>query len=197
MDCYINEIQLCINVQSYCTRVAIVKIYLHMSQVMLFIALVVLISHHHMVLCNSQGFIESDDDFDDTGNCSGFSSCITKYSQLESHILNDDDLLRKFTESFFRTGERESQFIKFTYKFKFCSNENGSDDGNYTVNCTSNQVAYIWSESELYLLGVRPLFWLTLFAVNVPETKATIELPCFCTETYIEHLARLTYLVCM
>ena len=164
---------------------------------MLLIALLVLISHYHMVLCDSQGFTESDDDFDDTSvNCNGFSICITEYSQLESYILNDDDLLRKFTESFFRTGESESEFIKFTYNFKLCSNENSSDDGNYTANCTSNQVEYIWSKSVLYFLGVRPLFWLTLFAVNVPETKANIELPCFCTETYIDHLARLTYLVC-
>ena len=163
---------------------------------MLLIVSVILILHHHLVLCNFQGFMESDNDFDDTENCNEFNSCITKYSQLESYILNNDDLLRTFTESFFRTGERNSQFIKFTYNFKLCSNGNSSDYEYYAKNCTSSQVAYIWSESVLYLLGVRPLFWLTLFAVNVPETKATIKLPCFCSDAYMDYLARLTYLVC-
>ena len=58
-----------------------------------------------------------------------------------------------------------------------------------------DQAVYIWSVPPLYLLGPKPLFWCTLFAINVPETSVTIELPCLCADEYYELLSRLTYLV--
>ena len=69
------------------------------------------------------------------------------------------------------------------------------DDFVSEINCTDQQAVYIWSESPLYLFGPKPLFWFTLFAINVPETSVTIELPCLCVDEYYELLSRLTYLV--
>ena len=145
-------------------------------------------------LCSSQEFV--DDNCDGAGNCSDIevTSCISEYSQLELYVLNNKTILRTLTETFFKIGEGASQFVKFTYNFQISnkSNSNSEDD---SINCTNNQTTYIWSTSVLYLLGPQPLFWLTLFAVNIPEANATIELPCFCTDSYADLLARLTYLV--
>ena len=148
----------------------------------------------HFSLCDSQDSIE--DNCDDAGNCSYLvTSCITQYSQLDSYVLKNESLLRILTETFFKTGGGASRFVKLTYNFQFSNSSNSSEDD--TINCASRQTTYIWSTSALYLLGPRPLFWLTLFAVNIPEASATIDLPCFCTDAYTNLLDRLTYLVCL
>ena len=143
--------------------------------------------------CHAQESAADDNDCKETGNCSDVTSCIFQYNQLDSYILNDMDLLRKLTETFFKTGNDPSEFVKLTYKFYVYDGGNSTDYG--LVNCTSRKTTYIWSTSVLYLLGPDPLFLLTLFAVNVPEASVTIELPCFCTDSYNDLLDRLTYLV--
>ena len=85
--------------------------------------------------------------------------------------------------------------LPITFRFITVAIASSSEDD--SINCTNHQTTYIWSTSVLYLLGPGPLFWLTLFAVNVPEANTTIELPCFCTDSYADLLARLTYLVCV
>ena len=147
----------------------------------------------HLSICHTQELVEDDYSCDDTGNCSDVNNCIAQYSQLDSYIVNNKNLLRKLTEAFFRTGKGASQFVKLTYKFQVYDRGNSTEDD--VINCTSNQTTYVWSTSVLYLLGPDPLFWLTLFAVIVPEASVTIELPCFCTDSYNNLLDRLTYLV--
>ena len=162
-----------------------------LSNDMVLVVLVLLVTHVN--ICHTQEFAEGDYNCDDTGNCSDVTNCIAQYSQLDSYILNNKDLLRKFTETFFKTGEGASQFVKLTYEFQIYDEGNSTEDD--VINCTSSQTTYIWSTSVLYLLGPDPLFWLTLFAVIVPEASMTIELPCFCTDSYTDLLERLTYLV--
>ena len=124
------------------------------------------------------------------------SSCIGNYKDLEMYVLNDKDLMEDLAEVFFKTGETAADFVRITYKF---SAENisdipiANDDGNSI--CTYIQKQFIWSSSALYLLGPKPLFWLTLFAVHVHESTVTINLPCLCNDVYDELLSRLTYLV--
>ena len=150
----------------------------------------------HFNLCSSQEFTENDN-CDDAGNCSDIevTGCIAEYNQFDLYILSNKTLLRTFTQTFFKTGEGASQFIKFTFNFQISNNGNSSEDD--PINCTSHQTTFVWSTSVLYLLGPWPLFWQTFLAVNVPETSATIELPCLCTDAYADLLARLTYLVCV
>ena len=147
-------------------------------------------------LCSSQELVVDDNCDDDTGNCSDVevASCISEYNQLDLYILNNKTLLRILTETFFKTGGGPSQFIKFTYNFQITNSRNSSEDD--SINCTNHQTTYVWSTSVLYLLGPWPLFWQTFLAVDISETSATIELPCFCTDDYADLLARLTYLVC-
>ena len=164
-----------------------------LSNIMLLLTLILLF--FHFLPCSSQEFVE-DIICEDKGNCDDLeaSRCIGQYSQLDLYILNNKTLLRIFTETFFKTGERASQFVKFTYRFRI---SNGNiDSGDDPSNCTNHNTTYVWSKSALYLLGPRPLFWLTLLAVNVPEASATIDLPCLCSHAYTNLLARLTYLVC-
>jgi len=145
----------------------------------------------------------------DTDDCD-FNDCIKKYSELHSYILSNKDLLGNFTEAFYSTGEEPSEFVRITYEFQVCDCNFKNNDTNYEdaygydtmeeaaySNCTNNSSTelYIWSTSALYLLGPDPLFWLTLFAVNIPEASVTIQLPCLCVKSKNELLSRLTYLV--
>ena len=130
--------------------------------------------------------------------------CISQYRDLEKHILNSRDTVDKLKETFFITGKYASKFVYITYNAPIAiSSANQSQSNNTTdiddvdadIYCTDHQAVYIWSESPLYLLGPKPLFWLSLFAINVPETSVTIELPCLCGGVYYKLLSRLTYLV--
>ena len=78
---------------------------------------------------------------------------------------------------------------------KYYDNDNDGDDGEGELICMDDQKKFIWSSSALYLLGPKPLFWLTLFAVDVRESSITINLPCLCSDVYEDLLSRLTYLV--
>jgi len=136
------------------------------------------------------------DDYDENSNETA--GCISKYRELNSYILKQQDILDKLTEAFFRDGEDASQFVKINYNFKLhlnsTNNESNGTMEDDSFNCTDEHELYIWSSSALYMLGPKPLFWLTLFAVNVGETSVTIELPCLCG-SYDRLLSRLTYLV--
>ena len=144
----------------------------------------------HLISCSAK---EIEVSCDDTDNSTEIDTCISNYSALDSYIVNDRDLQEQFTKAFFKTGQRASEFVKLTYHFQKSDTTNNTDsDG---INCTNAEITYIWSQSVLYLLGPRSLFWLTLFAVNVPEASVTIDLPCFCADAYSALLSRLTYLV--
>jgi len=113
------------------------------------------------------------------------------YSELESFISSNKTLRRRLTEIFFVTGEGATEYVKLNYNLQIAVQPGYN-------NCMEHQftVTYIWSESVLYLLGRDPLFYVTLFAVNVPEADETIELPCLCsTPTIFDLLNRLTYMV--
>ena len=147
---------------------------------------------------STSGHIDIDENCDETGNCSVIPHCIREYSELELYVINNTKLMRTLTETFFVTGERPSLYVKLNYNFQSLAQNNSTNDTifeNQDINCTSHQATYIWSESVLYLLGPKPLYLLSLFAVDVSEASATIELPCLCTDVQFELLGRLTYLV--
>ena len=56
------------------------------------------------------------------------------------------------------------------------------DNNNDEFAYVNIQKKFIWGDSALYLLGPEPLFWLTLFAVNVHDSSITIHLPCLCND---------------
>ena len=124
------------------------------------------------------------DNCSETGNCSETLNCIGSYDDLELHVLNSRGLLTKIREAFFITGKKPSQFVKIVYNFQVYNSTHDEIAGYFSENCSSQQTTFIWSESVLYLLGPNPLFWLTLFAVNVEEIVVTIELPCLCDDAY-------------
>ena len=139
--------------------------------------------------CNSQEFNSSITETDeDTG-------CIGKYIDLEKYVLSNENLMEKLAETFFTTGKAASNFVKVTYNFKTSNGKQSEEDS--ITNCSSQQCTYIWSEAALYLLGPRALYWCTLFAVDLHEVDATIELPCLCSDVHNSLLSRLTYLVCI
>lgn len=160
-------------------------------------------------LANALDDVERDNDNnDEAGGYSNSSSCISKYRDLESYVLNNEDLMDELTELFFKTGKSSTEFVKITYKFqillpvnnntnitngvRYYDDDDDNGDGEFT--CIHNQKNFIWSSSALYLLGPKPLFWQTLFAVHVMESSITIHLPCLCSDVY-DLLSRLTYLV--
>ena len=137
-------------------------------------------------------------------------SCIRKYRDLEAYVLNNEDLMDNLTETFYKTGKSSTDFVKITYKFKVLSlltnidknisNDTGTlydddDDDEPQYACVDDQKLFIWSTSALNLLGPEPLFWMTLFAVHVPENKLIVQLPCLCDTAYDDLLSRLSYLV--
>jgi len=127
-------------------------------------------------------------------NCTESIGCISQYRDLQSYILHNHEILDKLTEAFFTTGQGVSNFVRITYNSHISNLSNYTKD-DIIVNCISRQSLYIWSESPLYLLGPTPLFWFSLFAINVPETSVEIDIPCLCRDTYDGLLSRLTYLV--
>ena len=142
---------------------------------------------------NSQCTDDSDESCERAGNCT---YCINQYSDLDSYVINNKTLLRTITAAIFVTGKGPSAYVKLNYNFWSCAQGNDTVLENEDINCTSHQTTYIWSESVLYLLGPRPLHFLTLFAVNVSSVSLSVQLPCLCSEVQFDLLARLTYLVC-
>ena len=120
--------------------------------------------------------------------------------------MNNEGLIDSLTELYFETGKTLTEFVRITYNFKILlpvdyQSNLSSNNATYYDNediefvCIDSQKKFIWSSSALYLLGPEPLFWLTLFAVHVPESGITINLPCICSDVYDDLLSRLTYLV--
>jgi len=128
---------------------------------------------------------------DDTGNYSEVMRCIGQYKTLQAHVLNNEEIMDELTATFFTSGQTASKFVKITYNFQVSSSTNITDG----LNCSGHQDTYIWSEISLYLLGPKPLYWFTLFAINVPELAVSIELPCLCHDVYNSLLSRLTSMV--
>ena len=137
-------------------------------------------------LANAQDYDEIGNDDSGANNYGNNSNCISKYRDLQSYVLNNDDLMDDLSELFFETGKTITEFVRITYRFKIMHGE---------FVCIDKQKTFIWSGSALYLLGPKPLFWQTLFAVHVQESSITINLPCLCNDAYDNLLPRLTYLV--
>ncbi|XP_065905085.1 uncharacterized protein [Dysidea avara] len=151
-----------------------------------------------ITLCTVQELVESDD-CNEAGNCTEMDKCILHYTELEEYILSNKTILKNITEAFFRADKPAiTKFLRITYNLQICRGQHKYPaNANITscTGCTHNQSVYIWSKSPICLLGPRPLFFLTLFAVDVSEASITIELPCLCGEVYYNLLSRLTYLI--
>lgn len=150
-------------------------------------------------LANAQDYGEIGNDDSGANNYGNNSNCISKYRDLQSYVLNNDDLMDGLSELFFETGKTITEFVRITYRFKILlPADNLTNNTNNTYDefvCIDNQKTFIWSSSALYLLGPKALFWQTLFAVHVQESSITINLPCLCNNAYDNLLPRLTYLV--
>ena len=139
----------------------------------------------------AQEVVDYDNSDDDgTEDMSEGKLCIEEYDDLESYILSNKRLLGKLRKTFFKSNYGTSKFVRITYSFRAyytISNSSRSKNCSYYPNIKKcsyhhDQTTYIWSESALYLLGPKRLFWLTLFAINIPEADVTIELPGLCKE---------------
>ena len=106
-------------------------------------------------------------------------------------VLNNEDVMNNLTENFFKTGKPPTEFARITYRFEVLKNSTNATDCNPCI----KEIKFIWSSSALYLLGPKPLYYLTLSAVHLHETKITIDLPCLFDADSDKLLSRLTYLV--
>ena len=136
--------------------------------------------------CNAEKCNETED-------CAEITSCIGHYTELETYALHNKTLMEELTEIFYPTGRAASKFARIHYNFQTSEGMQSAVDNN--SNCSRQQDIYIWSETALYLLGPTPMFWFTLFAVNIPQVEVTIELPCLCNDIYNSLLSRFTYMV--
>ena len=120
-------------------------------------------------------------------------SLIGDYIDLEIYIKNNKGIMEALAKTFFTTGKTVSKFVKITYDFQTSNDTQSIEDE--TAN--RQQSTYVWSETSLYLLGPRALYWFTLSAICVDEVDVTIELPCLCDDhdVYDSLLSRLTFLV--
>ena len=142
--------------------------------------------------CNSQKLNNSCNGRD---HCSkGVTNCIGDYTDLEIYITNNKQILEALARTFFSTGKAASKFVKITYNFQTNKGIQSIEDG--ITNCFSQKNTFVWSETALYLLGPKALYWFTLSAIHIDEVDVTIDLPCLCNDVYTSLLSRLTYLVC-
>ena len=154
-------------------------------------------------LSNGQDYDKRGNDDSGANSYVNNSNCISKYRDLQSYVLSNEDLMDDLIELFFETGKTLTEFVRITYRFKVLlpvGNHTNNTTDTYNNNdtefaCMDNQKTFIWSSSALYLLGPEPLFWQTLFAVHVQESSITIDLPCLCNDAYDNLLPRLTYFV--
>ena len=157
---------------------------------------ITLLTLHCCGFCNAE-FIRNGTHLCALGNCIKVATCIQSYHELDLYVRGNSNIMEKFTNAFFVTGEIPSEFVTITYNFQV-SNSILNDTSNSTgdsFNCSSLQNKYIWSDSFLYTLGPEVLFWFTLTVVEVREGSATIDLPCLCRDVYSSLLSRLTYMV--
>ena len=162
-----------------------------------FLLAITLFAFQCFCTCHTQEFVGSGADCDESGNCSEVSSCIKTYHELDLYIRKNSGVKENLTNAFFVTGKTPSRFVKLTYKFQVANDTDAvfAGEDNYYTSCFDHQSKYIWSDHFLYLLGPKPLFWFTLFAVGPVENETTIELPCLCHDVYGSLLSRLTYMV--
>ena len=156
--------------------------------------LVVLISLAYLRFCSPAHdqdleFTELNAGCDGTNTCR--TSCISDYCDLELYIKGNTAVIERLKYAFFYPGVAPSRFVKLTYNFKV-SGKIGESGRSY---CSNRTRTYVWSVAALYLLGPRTLAWLTFFAVDLPQTLITIDLPCLCLDDYDYLLSRLTYMV--
>ena len=121
---------------------------------------------------------------------------IRNFSELNTHILSNKELLNNLTEAFFPAGEAPSTFVTITYRYSVTSNDNVSNSSE--TDYIDLYDYYIWSEKVLYLQFLccpKALQLLTLFAIQVSEGSVTVQLPRLCRETRSKLLSRLTYQV--
>ena len=135
-----------------------------------------------------------------TMDCNQPESCISNYDLLESYIQTNKSLIGDLAQAFYRTGHSPARFVRITYKFQIplrLNNESNETDSFIEDNgCSSVDRLYYWSTSPIYLLGPKPLTFLSLFAIFVQEENVTIQLPCLQANNQRALLSRLTYLVC-
>ena len=139
--------------------------------------------------CNSQEF---NNGCNGTKDCK-VTNCIGDYIDLEIYIMNNKGIMEELAEAFFTAGKTVSKFVKITYNFQTSNGTQSIEDR--TTN--RQQSTYVWSETALYLLGPKTLYWLTLSAIRIDEVDVMIELPYLCNDVYDSLLSRLTFLVCM
>ena len=143
----------------------------------------------------AQEIIDNDGNSVEAGNSSEIITCIGQYTRLQAHVLNNERMMDILTATFFTTGKAASKFVRITYNFQISNGSNVTDDYD-SPNCSSHHHStYIWSESSLYLLGPKSLYWFTLFAINVQRVDVSIQLPCLFHDVYNTLLSRLTYMV--
>jgi len=145
-------------------------------------------------LCNAQEITIDDDTIsNETENC----SCISRYSDLESKIKNNQSLLGYLREEFY-TGGKEAELARIIYEFPSCKcfeNKSSENIDNQT-NCTMQQDKYRWSTSFIYLLGYKPLITASVFVILFPvENNITVHLPCICNHKRNDLLGKLTSMV--
>ena len=126
-------------------------------------------------------------------HCKGVTNCIGDYNDLEIYIINNTKMVEALAKTFFTTRRTVSKFVKITYNFQTNKGIQSVKDG--IINCSSQQDTYVWSETALYLLGPKALYWFTLTAIRIGEVDVTVDLPCLCNDVYTSLLSRLTYLV--
>ena len=158
----------------------------------------------YIIAINTRGAVSTVEDCDfyfncsDDMDCSEAASCISDYESLESYVQNNKAIINNLTKAFYRTGHSPARFVRITYKLQipYASQFNDSDE-NDTENdtCSSIERLYYWSTSPIYLLGPRPLAYLTLSAIIVQEENVIIQLPCLQATDQKALLSRLTYLV--
>ena len=129
---------------------------------------------------------------EDDSECYDYNYCIEEYEVLESYIRQNDEVLVNLTKGFFTTGQDPAGFVKITYHYQV-PKHNETDEDNST--CSAERSVYFWSTSPSFMLGPKPMFWLSLFAINPVESSVTLQLPCLQENIKEVLLSRLTYLV--
>ena len=162
----------------------------------------------YVIAINIRSAISTEEDCDFYINCANnmdcneeAASCISDYESLESYVQNSKAIINNLTEAFYSTGHLPARFVRITYIFQIPLHFNDSDENDtYSITtendtCSSIERLYYWSTSPTYLLGPKPLSYLTLFAINVQEENVIIHLPCLQATDQKTLLSRLTYLV--
>ena len=118
------------------------------------------------------------------------SDCVNQYEMLESYILGNDIILSTLAEAFYPSDHDPAEFVKITYHYQIRNDSN--DNSNF---CCNKKRLYFWATSPSYLLGPKPMNWLSLFAINPSQSSVSVQLPCLQEDSVRDLLSRFTYLV--